>query len=87
MQKKPTDSEIRAKLRKYIQEKLQEKEDTKTFSDSDSLFIGSGRLDSLDAMGIVILLESEYRVDFRKTGFDLELIDSVDAMIVLIAEK
>jgi acyl carrier protein len=76
-------SPIRTKLRNYIQGKMHAKGETKGFSDSDSLFT-SGRLDSLDAVELVVLLEDDYGADFVKTGFDQELIDSIDAIMELI---
>jgi acyl carrier protein len=74
---------IREKLRGFIQERLKAKGDTAAFTDSDSLFI-STRLDSLDAMEMVVVLEEEYGIDFSKIGFDLEAIDSINDMVTLI---
>ena len=52
------------------------------FSDSDSLLLG-GRLQSLDAVEIVVFLEETFGVDFAAIGFDQEKIDSVDAITSL----
>lgn len=42
-----------------------------------SLFL-SGLLDSMDAMQVILFLESEYQVDFSGLAFSLELIDSLE---------
>jgi len=76
------DLNIRSKVREHISRRLLRKHDSSAFADSESLF-GSGRLDSLDALETVVFLESTYAVDFTKNGFDIALIDSVDAISAL----
>jgi acyl carrier protein len=43
-----------------------------------------GRLQSLDAVEIVVFLEEKFGPDFAATGFDQEKIDTVDAIASLI---
>jgi acyl carrier protein len=74
----------RARLRDYIGQRLSLRQDSAGFADGDSLFV-SGRLDSLDAIETIIFLESAFGVDFTATGFDLGLIDSIEAMAALAA--
>jgi acyl carrier protein len=62
---------------------LTRKGDRQPFSDSDSLLLG-GRLESVDAVDIVVFLEEKFRIDFAEVGFDQALIDSVDAIDSLI---
>ena len=55
-------------IRHFIGERLQRKGDAAGFSDSDSLLL-SGRVDSLDVVGLVTFLEDAYGLDFSD-GFD-----------------
>jgi acyl carrier protein len=73
----------REEIRAYLKELLEQKGDTKPFTDDASLLI-SGRLASVDAVDIVVFLEEKFRVDFAEIGFDQTLIDSVDAIESLI---
>jgi acyl carrier protein len=73
----------RAKLRAFIGELLLKKDDTDNFADSDSLF-ASGRLDSLAAVDVVAFLEEEFAVDFQDTDFEIDRIDSIDAIVTLV---
>jgi acyl carrier protein len=66
-------------IREFLKELLSIKNDSAKFADSDSLLL-SGRLQSLDAVRIVLHLEETYGVNFAKVGFDPEKIDSVDAI-------
>jgi acyl carrier protein len=59
--------------------------DTKPSSDAESLIV-SGRFQSIDAVEVVVFLESRFGVDFAKIGFDEEKIDAVDAIAVLVEE-
>ena len=73
----------REEIRAYLKELLEQKGDTKPFTDDASLLI-SGRLASVDAVDIVVFLEEKFHVDFAEIGFDQTLIDSVDAIESLI---
>ena len=73
----------REEIRKYLQEMLLQKGDKQLFSDDTSLLL-SGRLASVDAVDIVVFLEEKFGVDFSELGFDPALIDSVDAIDLLV---
>ena len=72
-------------IREFLQNLLIRKGDTKPFVDAASL-LASGRLQSIDAVEVVVFLESRFGVDFAKIGFDQEKIDTVDAIAVLVEE-
>jgi acyl carrier protein len=71
------------KIRDYVMEALKNQGDKQALADNDSLFI-SGRLDSVSMMMLVVYLEDEFAVNFKATDFEVSLIDSVDAIAVLI---
>ena len=50
--------------------------------DDESLFV-SGRLQSIDAVEVVVFLEEDFGVDFTEIGFDREKIDSINAIHAL----
>src|SRR5262249_58547284 len=75
----------RSKLRKFVAELLINKDDTDDLVDSESLF-ASGRLDSLAAVEVVAFLEQAFAIDFDEADFDIQRIDSVDAMGTLGGE-
>lgn len=75
----------RAAIRQFVQRLLAQKGDHRPFSDGDSL-VFSGRLQSVDAVEIVIFLEEKWGIDFAKIGFDASQIDSVDAIETLIQQ-
>lgn len=70
-------------VRQFLQELLTRKGDRQPFSDSDSLLL-SGRLESVDAVDVVVFLEEKFGVDFAEMGFDQGLIDSVASIESLI---
>jgi acyl carrier protein len=73
----------KAAVREFVKDLLSIKNDDEEFSDSDSLLL-TGRLQSLDAVRIVMWLEETFGVSFAKAGFDPEQIDSVDAIDALL---
>lgn len=73
----------RAEIRAFIKDILASNGDNQPFSDQDSLFVG-GRLQSIDAVEVVLFLEKQFGIDFSAIGFDREQIDSVDAICALI---
>lgn len=75
----------RAKLRRFIDELLQERDDDRGFSDSESLF-ASGRLESLAAVQLVAFLEQEFEIDFSNFDFEIDLVDSID-LIATVCEE
>jgi acyl carrier protein len=79
------DSNGRTKLRTFIDDLLQERDDTESYSDSDSLF-ASGRLESLAAVQMVAFLEQEFGVDFSNIDFETDRIDSIDLIATLCDE-
>ncbi len=81
-----SDDTTHRKIRDYISNNLQKKGDTNPFDDTEKLITG-GRLDSLDAVEMVVFLEDEFGVDFSTIGFDLDLIDSVNAIIQVSSMK
>ena len=73
----------KCKIREFLQQLLAQKGDRKPFADGDSL-VTSGRLQSVDAVEIVVFLEEHWGIDFAQMGFDETQIDSVDAIEALI---
>ena len=73
-------------LRQFLHERLDEAGDTGGLQDDDSLFV-SGRLDSLTMTRLVLFLEESFGVDFSAVAFDLELIDSVEAIRALVEDE
>jgi acyl carrier protein len=75
----------RQAVRQLIEGLFARKGDNRGFSDSDSLFL-SGRLQSVDAVELVVFLEEQWGVDFSAIGFDMSLIDSIDAVLALVQQ-
>jgi acyl carrier protein len=71
------------KLREFLQHNLGAAGDRDGFTDQSPLF-SSGRLDSLTMTRLVMFLEDAFGIDFSDVDFDVELIDSVDAMQALV---
>ena len=72
-------------IREFVQQLLAQKGDQRPFSDSDSLVL-SGRLQSVDAVEVVVFLEEKWGIDFATIGFDETQIDSVDAIDSLVQQ-
>jgi acyl carrier protein len=72
-------------IREFIQKLLRDKGDTASVSDTASLF-ASGRLASIDALQLVVMLENTYGLDFSE-GFDRDQLDTVVNIMDLIATK
>ena len=70
-------------LREFIDNALASQADRAGFSDDEALF-SSGRLDSFTMMNLVMYLEQTFGIDFANVEFDIELVDSVDAMESLV---
>jgi len=75
----------RQPVRQLIQTLLQTKGDFRAFSDSDPLF-SSGRLASVDALEVVVMLEQDHGIDFSD-GFNRDDLDSVDSLMNLIQSR
>jgi acyl carrier protein len=70
-------------VRQFFKKLLALRGDRKPFSDQSSIFL-SGRLGSVDAVEVVVLLEEKFGIDFTETGFDQSQIDSIEAIETLI---
>jgi acyl carrier protein len=70
-------------LREFIDNALASQADRAGFSDDEALF-SSGRLDSFTMMNLVMYLEQTFGIDFANVEFDIELVDSIDAMESLV---
>lgn len=74
--------ERRAEIREFVQALLTASGDDGSLADNESLLF-SGRLQSIDAVEIVVYLEERFGIDFAQVGFDKEQIDSIDAISAL----
>ncbi|HTV14753.1 MAG TPA: acyl carrier protein [Acidobacteriaceae bacterium] len=70
-------------IRNFVQELLTRQDDRRPLADNDSLLM-SGRLQSVDAVEIVLFLEERFGIDFAELGFDREQLDSIDTMAALV---
>jgi acyl carrier protein len=77
------DLKVRSQMRNYVTQRLRMKGDLAPLADEDLLFT-SGRLDSLDAVEIIMSLEADYGINFSDINFDLTLLDSVAAIATLV---
>jgi acyl carrier protein len=77
------DLKVRAQMRNYVTQRLMMRGDLAPLNDKDLLFT-SGRLNSLDAVEIVMFLEEDYGINFSEINFDLTLLDSIDALADLV---
>jgi acyl carrier protein len=66
-------------IREFVQSLLIQNGDEEPLTDQESLLL-SGRLQSIDAVEIVLFLEENFGIDFAEIGFDREQIDSIDAI-------
>jgi len=73
----------RLAVRQFLKEVLQRHGDTSDFADSDAL-ITMGRMQSIDALQVMLFLEEEYGLDFGQPGFDQNGLDSIDSIMSLI---
>jgi acyl carrier protein len=78
-----TESNVRPRMRNFILQRLRMKGDRSPLSDDDLLFT-SGRLDSLDAVEIIMSIETDYGVNFSDIGFDLTRLDSISTIADLV---
>jgi len=70
----------------YVMQRLRMKGDGAPLGDDDLLF-SSGRLDSLDAIEIIMCIETEYGINFSEINFDLTLLDSIAAISDLVDSR
>lgn len=69
-------------IHEFVQELLSRIGDDEPLADDESL-LTSGRLQSIEAVEIVVFLEETFGIDFAQIGFDREQIDSIDAIYAL----
>jgi acyl carrier protein len=79
-----TDTEVKSRMRNYLTRRLRMKGDGTPLRDDDLLFT-SGRLDSLDAVEIIMSIEADYGVNFSDIDFDLTRLDSIEAIAELVS--
>ena len=73
-------------LRAYLQEALRLHGDTQELDEDDSLFL-SGRLDSFSMMNLILFLETAFALTFSDLEFDVEKVDSLNAIAALVHAK
>ena len=64
----------KADIREFVRNLLITNGDAEPLADQDSLLL-SGRLQSIDAVEIVVFLEENFGIDFAELGFDQQQID------------
>ena len=69
-------------VREFVGSLLRRKDDTSSFTDSDSLVL-SGRLDSIEILQIVMFLEDR-GIAFDDQAFDQEDFDSINRIMTRI---
>ena len=72
----------RDRIRHFVAGKLHEP--GATLRDDDALF-STGRIDSLAAVELILLLEQEFGLDAGDPDFDPAMLDSVDEIMLLLA--
>lgn len=77
------DLRVRPRMRNYVIQRLRMRGDLAPLHDDDLLFT-SGRLDSLDAVEIIMSVEMDYGINFSEINFDLTLLDSIAAIADLV---
>lgn len=77
------DLKLRSQMLTYIKQRLMMRGDLGPLNDEELLFT-SGRLDSLDAIEIIMTIEQEYGINFAEIEFDLTLLDSISAIDDLV---
>jgi acyl carrier protein len=70
-------------IRNFIEKLLRKKGDLGPFDDAESLILG-GRLESIDAVEIVMFLENRFGLNFAEIGFDQISIDSINLIHGLV---
>jgi acyl carrier protein len=70
-------------LRDFIDKALASQADRRGYTDDEALF-SSGRLDSFTMMNLVMYLEQQAGIDFSGIGFDVDLVDSINAIEALV---
>jgi acyl carrier protein len=76
---------LRLVIREFVQKLLKRKGDGAPFSVEQLLT--RGRLQSIDAVKVLVFLEEKYGIDFAETGFDQSQVESVDCIVAMIQTK
>ena len=76
-------AEVRTQVRAFVTDLLTGKGDSQPLSDDDDLFL-SGRLQSIDAVNIVLFVEEHFAIDFAKARLEMQQLGSVDAICAAI---
>ena len=79
-------NDVRSRMRGYVRQRLEMKDDRDPLRDDDLLF-SSGRLDSLDAVEIIMTIETDHGINFADINFDLTRLDSIDAITDLVERR
>ncbi|MFN7090922.1 MAG: phosphopantetheine-binding protein [Allorhizobium sp.] len=74
-----------ASIRARVQGLLEERGDRQPLLDTDSLFF-SGRLDSLAATHLMMLLEETFGIDLAAADFDVTRLDSLAEIEAFVSE-
>jgi acyl carrier protein len=69
-------------IRRLVKSLLSANGDDGDVQDDESLLV-SARLQSIDAVEVVVYLEENFGIDFAEIGFDRENIDSINAIYAL----
>ena len=77
------DMKVRSQMRNFVMQRLRMQGDLAPLDDEDPLFT-SGRLDSLDAVEIIMSVEADYGINFSELNFDLTLLDSIASIAALV---
>ncbi|MCU0832427.1 MAG: acyl carrier protein [Rhizobiaceae bacterium] len=73
------------RLRNLITAKLAER-GHRSVSDTDSLFT-SGRLDSMAAVEVMMMLEAEFGIDLSDADFDISMLDTIRDLEALLDQR
>jgi acyl carrier protein len=75
---------ISERLRAAVAGLLAARGDTAPISDHEQLFT-TGRLDSLAATEMIMLLEQDFGLDLASADFDVSVLDTIDGLAELVA--
>ena len=79
-------SQTRPDIRAVMQGLLDAKGVAGPVADTDSLFV-SGRLDSLAATEVLMVLETDFGIDLADADFDIARLDTIADLEALVAAK
>jgi acyl carrier protein len=80
------DTGVKSRMRSFLTQRLRMKGDYAPLRDDDLLFT-SGRLDSLDAVELIMSIETDYGINFSDIGFDLTRLDSIETIAELVGRS